>query len=132
MSDEKRIDRIERLVEENAKGIVELRLTVAENFSKALVDNAKDREDNAKARKDNAEAREKMLVDNAETRERMLVDNAETRERIRVDNAETREALHRGFAGLTRWMVAVSAVGGTFGGLVVVGTLLFPKIFGVG
>ncbi len=114
MSEEKRIDRIERLVEENAKGIVELRLTVAENFSKAL-------------------------ADNAEAREKMLVDNAETRERIRVDNAEAREAIHKVLskisqdnAVLTRWMIAVSAVGGTFGGLIVVGTLLFPKIFGGG
>ncbi len=121
MSDEKRIDRIERLVEENAKGIVELRRMVTERFSKSLVDNAKAREDDAKAW-------EKMLIDNAKAREKMLIDNAEAREALHKVSSK----ISQDNAVLPRRMLAAALAGGALPGLVMMGAMLFQKIFGGG
>ncbi|MBF2760224.1 MAG: hypothetical protein ISN28_08120 [Ectothiorhodospiraceae bacterium AqS1] len=50
MSEEKRIDRIERVCDQNTVEFGELRLKMTEALSQTMIDNAKTREDNARTR----------------------------------------------------------------------------------
>ncbi len=65
MSDEKRIDRIERMVEENTKGMAELRLMRAEDRVMMEEPQSMMTEALAKIHSDNAQTREKICRENA-------------------------------------------------------------------